>query len=126
MDNLRKNTIDKKKKFYEFDESFFKNDNEFFDYDSKKFFNNSLSLSGSQNYFSQMQNSNFSNYQQELLLNKQIFDSKNNNLSFSKRFELSNSNNQNKIIMKKINSNFQNPNLLIEKKYNQFLYLVKN
>ena len=118
MDNLRKNTIDKKKKFYEFDESFFKNDNEFFDYDSKKFFNNSLSLSGSQNYFSQMQNSNFSNYQQELLLNKQIFDSKNNNLSFSKRFELSNSNNQNKIIIKKINSNFQNPNLLIEKKYN--------
>ena len=114
MDNSRKNTI--KKKIYEFDESLFKNDNEFLDYDSKKLLNNSLSLSPSQNYLSQMQNSNFSNYQQELLLNKQIFDSKNNNLSFSKKLELNNSNNQSKFKVIKLNSNFQNSNLLIEKK----------
>ncbi len=114
MDNSRKNTI--KKKIYEFDEYLFKNDNEFLDYDSKKLLNNSLSLSPSQNYLSQMQNSNFSNYQQELLLNKQIFDSKNNNLSFSKKLELNNSNNQSKFKVIKLNSNFQNSNLSIEKK----------
>ena len=114
MSNNYKNSTNIKKNFSQFEESIFKNDNELIDIDSKKIFNNSLSISPSQNFMSQLLNSNFSNYNQDI---KQIFDSKINN-SFSKKLECNNSNNQSKFSIKLLNSNFQNSNLIFEKRYN--------
>lgn len=116
MSNNYKKSTNNRKNFSQIEESKSKNSNELIDIDSKKNFNNSISISPSQNFLSQMINSNFSNYNQDTLINKQIFDSKNNN-SFSKKSEFNNPNYQSKFSIKLLNSNFQNSNLIFEKRY---------